>query len=115
MTTKFQYCLLELCKTAEGEPQPKKKNRHIEALKVIGSGVAGVGAGHLAGYGAGKLVEHISGKKGVSSAGIARKALPIVGGAAGILYPMWQAQQQKAIRDAVESAHNPSDGRIPGK
>lgn len=102
---------------AEPAPQPpeKKKNPHIEALKVIGSGVAGLGAGHLAGYSAGRLLEHVTGKKGGNAATVARTIAPIVGGAAGIIYPIWQGQQQKAVRDAVESAHNQSDRRVPGQ
>jgi len=117
VTTKFDCCLAELCKVAEPAAQPpeKKKNRHIEAIKVIGSGVAGLGAGQLAGYGAGKLLERVTGKKGGDAANMARKIAPIVGGAAGIIYPIWQGQQQKAVRDAVESADNQSDRRVPGQ
>lgn len=115
MTTKFDYCLLELEKVAEEvvQPAPKQKSRLGEAAKVMGSGLAGLAAGHIAGVGAGKAVEYFTGRAGGNSANLARKAVPIIGGAAGIIYPLWQAQQQKAIQDAVESAHNKSDGRVP--
>lgn len=105
-------------KVGSAPPQqvpPKKKNQHIEAAKVIGSGLAGFGLGHLAGAGAGKLVEHFTGRKGGNPADMARKIVPIAGGLMGVVYPMWKAHEQKAVHDAVESAHNQSDGRVPGQ
>jgi len=110
--TVFDYCLEELCKTAESAP-PKKKNPHIEAAKVVGSGIAGLLAGQVAGVGTAKVLEYLTGKSGGNPADLARKIGPAAGAAGGILYPLWQSHMEKARKDAVESAYNQSDERIP--
>lgn len=118
MKTVFDYCLVELVKTAESvstAPPVKKKNPHVEAAKVVGSGIAGLVAGQLVGVGAGKAIEYFTGRKGGNPADMARKIAPIAGAASGIIYPIWQSQQEKARKNAVESALNQSDGRPPGQ
>lgn len=87
----------------------------MEAAKVVGSGIAGLVAGQLAGVGVGKALEHFSGRTGGNAANIARKIGPIAGTAGGIIYPIWQSHQEKARKNAVESALNQPDGRLPRK
>ena len=116
MTTKFDYCLVELSKiAAEQKSEEKKKNPHLEAAKVIGSGILGFGAGQLAGVGIGKGLEYITGKRGGNAADLARKIAPLAGAASGIIYPIWQGHQRKAADDAFESADNRPSERVPGK
>jgi hypothetical protein len=114
VTTKFDYCLAKVAEELQPQQQPKK-NPHLQALKIIGMGAAGLGLGHAVGAGAGKAIEYFTRRSGGNPADAARMIAPVVGGAAGIIYPIWQAQQSKAIQNAVESAHNQSDGRVPGQ
>jgi hypothetical protein len=114
VTTKFDYCLVELSKIAAEQPAEKKKNPHLEAAKVIGGGILGFGAGQLAGVGIGKGLEYLTKRKGGNPADMARKVAPIAGAAAGILYPLWQSNQRKAADDAFESADNDPPQRVPG-
>lgn len=113
MKTVFDHCLEELTKIAEEEP--KKKNPHIAAAKVIGSGLLGFGAGQIAGVGLGKGLEYLTGRQGGNPADMARKIAPIVGGVSGIIYPIWQNHQRKAADHAFESAQQQSTERVPGK
>lgn len=114
MRTPFDYCLEELVKVAAQEPE-KKKNPHIEAAKVVGSGILGFGAGQLAGVGIAKGLEYFTKKRGGNPADLARKIAPIAGAAGGIIYPIWQGHQRRAADNAFESAQRKTDGRVPRK
>lgn len=106
---------------AGGEPEetvdgaPPKKSPYLEGAKVLGSSLAGFGLGQLAGAGIGKGIEHFTQRSGGDPVRIAAKVAPIVGTAAGVIYPMWRAREQKEITDAVESARDENERRLPGQ
>lgn len=113
---RFDYCLDYLCKQAEeAKKKDDKPHPYREAAKVMGKSLAGLGLGYAAGAGAGKLLEHFVAKGGGNPADVAKKVAPLVGGAAGMVYPLWKSRERKATQDAVEREHNKSDGRVPGK
>lgn len=88
---------------------PEKKSPLWEGAKVVGTSLAGFGLGQLAGAGIGRLVERGARSRGIDPVSVAQTAAPIVGGAAGILYPMWRAREQKELTNAVESARDQNE------
>lgn len=118
MTTKFDYCLLELVKTAEEQAPPTKDDKphpYRAAAKVVGKSLLGFGLGQLAGAGVGKVIGGITEHGGGNSADVARKVMPVLGAAAPVLYSMWRSREKKEVQDAVEREHSKSDGRVPGQ
>lgn len=123
MTTKFVLCLDYLCKEAEDLPDPQtpavepppKKNPFWEGTKVVGSGLLGLAAGMGAGALAGKGIEYVTKRQGGDPVEIARKVGPIVGTAAGFLYPMWRAREAQEVTNAVESARDHNERRLSGQ
>jgi hypothetical protein len=127
MKDKFDCCLDYLSKEAEFSPPavdpsaatpqqtPPPKSPYWEGAKVLGSSLAGFGLGQVAGALAGRGIEHITKRQGGDPVELARKIGPIVGTAAGILYPIWRAREQRDISNAVESARDENERRVPGQ
>jgi hypothetical protein len=122
MKTKFDVCMGYLLKEAEVPPtevpvQPeepyKKKNPYLEGAKVLGSSLAGFGLGQLAGAGIGKGIEYVTHRQGGDPVHVAAKVAPIVGTAAGFIYPLWRAREQQEITDAIEGARDENERRLP--
>jgi hypothetical protein len=126
MMTKFAHCLDYLCKEAE-EPVvppapaappgelPPKKSPWWEGAKVLGSSLAGFGLGQIGGALAGRGIEYVTKRQGGDPVEMAKKVGPIVGAAAGFLYPMWRAREQQEITNAVESARDHNERRVSGQ
>src|SRR5262245_45740761 len=110
MTGKFASCLGYLCKAAEDLPEPAPavvmeppptRSPFVEGAKVLGPSLAGFGLGQVAGALVGRGIEHVTKRQGGDPVEIARKVGPIVGTAAGLLYPIWRARDQRMLSDAV--------------
>jgi hypothetical protein len=97
-----------------GAPLPKKSPL-LAGAKVLGTSLAGFGLGQLAGVGIGKGIEAVTRRQGGDPVEIARKVAPIVGTAAGIIYPIWRGREQKGISDAVQGARDENERRLPGQ
>jgi hypothetical protein len=110
---KFLYCLEKLAE--DGKGPGFFKGYALPAAKVIGSGLAGLGAGYAVGAGLGKGIEHVVGRVGGNPADAARKIAPVAGTALGVLYPMWKAREQQEILNAIQRARDQADGGIPGQ
>lgn len=95
------------------EVAPKSPFR--EGAKVLGSSLAGFGLGHVAGALAGRGIEAVTKHQGGDPAEVARKIAPLVGTAAGFIYPMWRAREQQEITNAVESARDENERRVSGQ
>src|SRR5262245_5415468 len=130
MTGKFASCLGYLCKEAEDLPEPApavvmepppKRSPFVEGAKVLGTSLAGFGLGPAGGRGpvagalVGRGIEHVTKRQGGDPVEIARKVGPIVGTAAGLLYPIWRAREQRMLSDAVESARDHNERRLSGQ
>lgn len=105
-----------LCKLAEEvERTPKEKVQGV--AKALGTGLLGFATGSLAGVGSAYLLdkafEASTGKKIPLSA--LHVAAPVLGGAAGIAYNLYQAKQQEELRRALASKSSRPQGRIPPK
>lgn len=103
-----------LLKTAE-EPERKQKTPW-QVAKTVGSGALGFGIGSLGGMGLAHLADKIHQKApgaGPIPVGSIQKALPFLGGAAGLAYNLYKAKELEELRDAVQS-HLP-EGGIPPK
>jgi hypothetical protein len=87
----------------DGEP-PRRPLGH--ALKTVGGGLAGFGAGTLAGYGAGELAARLSGGRIPPSA--VAIAAPTVGGAMGVFYNLYKQKELEELSRAFESYKNQS-------
>lgn len=92
--------LAGLEKCAEGE---QKKSKIGPAAKVLGKGLLGFGLGTAIGAGIGKGLDYISQKA-------SGKPLPIhpvwgpaaAAGGMGLMYALWKAKEQEALRRALE-------------
>jgi hypothetical protein len=115
VTSKFDYCLAKLAEEVATAPtaEPVKPNPWVQSAKIMGTGLAGFGLGHLVGAVGGKGIGHIAQRLGVDEAMLADKALPLATAAGGMLYATWRAKEQQAIRDAFENSRNQE--RIPGQ
>lgn len=107
----------ELCKMAEAVDPPTTRQKLQNAAKVYGTGLLGFATGSLAGAGsaylADKWYESATGKKIPTSA--LHVAAPLVGGAAGLAYNLYQAKQQEELRRALASKPDQSQGRVSPK
>lgn len=121
MTTKFDYCLLHLSKEAEHAPghveeSAPRKSPFWEGAKVVGSSLAGFGLGHLAGAGIGRGLEWMTNRQGGDPVRTAQTIAPLVGAAAGVIYPIWRAREQQELTNAVESARDENERqRVSGQ
>lgn len=108
--------LREREKTAE-DHEPTTGQKLQNAAKVYGTGLLGFATGSLAGAGsaylADKWYEAATGKKIPTSA--LHVAAPLVGGAAGLAYNLYQAKQQEELRRALASKPDQSQGRVSPK
>jgi hypothetical protein len=77
--------------------------RYLQALKHVGVGMAGLGAGVAAGRGAGHLLGKVTGGHPVPGAQIANWVLPAATGAAGLSYSLWKADEAEKIRSALQN------------
>lgn len=103
-------------KTAE-EVERTPREKALGATKSLGTGLLGFTTGSLAGVGGAYLLdkayEASTGNKIPLSA--LHVAAPILGGAAGIAYNLYQAKQQEELRRALASKSDRPQGRIPPK
>lgn len=103
-------------KTAE-EVERTSGEKARGVAKAMGTGLLGFATGSLAGVGsaylADKWYEAATGKKIPLTA--LHAAAPILGGAAGIAYNLYQAKQQEELRRALASKSDRPQGRIPPK
>jgi hypothetical protein len=131
MKTAFEVCLTELTKLADemldpepppepippiaAAPPPKKKSPYLEGGKVLGKSILGFGLGYGGGALAAKFIGDALERRGVDTAQAATHILPYAAGAAGMVYPLWQAAQTKEMNDAAERAHQENLRNFPSK
>jgi hypothetical protein len=115
----FEYLpeqAVTLCKFAEEERRPPAA-RAGNVLKTIGTGLLGFGAGSLAGAGSAMLVdkwhEAATGQKIPTNT--LYKAAPFIGGAMGLAYNLYKAQELEELRRALEGKSNKPQGRVSPK
>lgn len=106
-----------LCKVAEVAEARSSGQKARSVAKTVGAGLLGFGTGSLAGAGAGMLLDKahqaVTGQQ--VPLGMLAKAAPLVGGAMGLAYNVYKAQELEEMRRALASKPDQSQGRIPPK
>jgi hypothetical protein len=111
--TVFDRCLSHLSKHAE--EQEGDGRRYLNALKHVGAGVLGYGAGTAAGKGLGLLAGKVDRGGLVPGAGIARTVAPLAGAGLGVAYSLWKAHENEAIQRALKGSPSSAQPGLSGQ
>jgi hypothetical protein len=111
MSTKFSYCMQHLTKEAE---EGSGKN-YLNALKHVGVGLLGLGAGTAVGKGAGHLLGKLDRTSPVPGARVAKWLGPAAGAGLGLSYSLWKQREKEEIDRALKHQHSSSQPGVPGK